>query len=159
VAAVVLALGLWAPLLTPVSGAADEPMATTASAGAQEDPRKGRLLFFRHCRSCHSTTGVDATAPDLRPRDLDRSARRDLAAPGAELYENNCRACHGNRAQGVASYPRLSDKSPQYIAERLKTYRAGERIGPNSVLMIQNARGLTDAEIASLAVYVTSAFD
>ena len=75
------------------------------------------------------------------------------------IFSRNCRACHGNKAQGVASYPRLSDKTPEYIVEKLEIYRAGERIGPNSVLMIQNAKDLTDEEINSLAVYVTSAFD
>ncbi len=77
----------------------------------------------------------------------------------ASIFARNCRACHGNKAQGVASYPSLSDKTPDYIAEKLEIYRAGERIGPNSVLMIQNAKELTDDEINSLAVYVTSAFD
>ncbi len=76
-----------------------------------------------------------------------------------KIFTRNCRACHGNKAQGVASYPKLSDKTPDYIVDKLETYRAGERIGPNSVLMIQNAKDLTDEEIASLAVYVTSAFD
>lgn len=82
----------------------------------------------------------------------------DLEA-AASIFSRSCRACHGNKAQGVASYPKLSDKTPEYIAEKLETYRAGERIGPNSVLMIQNAKDLSDQEIVSLAAYVTSAFD
>jgi cytochrome c553 len=76
-----------------------------------------------------------------------------------KTFERNCRACHGNKAQGVASYPKLSDKTPEYIAQKLKIYRSGERIGPNSVLMIQNAKDLSDKDIASLAVYVSTAFD
>ncbi|WOI57831.1 c-type cytochrome [Palleronia sp. LCG004] len=75
------------------------------------------------------------------------------------IYGRSCRACHGNKAQGVASYPNLSDQTPEEIAAKLETYRAGERVGPNSVLMIQNAKDLSDTEIASLAQYVTSAFD
>ena len=75
------------------------------------------------------------------------------------IFQRNCRACHGNKAQGAASYPGLADLPPEYIVEMLKTYRAGERVGPNSVLMIQSAKGLTDAEIASLAEYVTTAFE
>ena len=82
----------------------------------------------------------------------------DLAA-AEEIYQDSCQACHGNRAQGVASYPRISDKEPDYIVEMLRRYRAGERIGPNSILMIENAKPLSDEEIASLAVYVASAFD
>ena len=41
----------------------------------------------------------------------------------------------------------------------LTRYRAGERIGPNSILMIQNAKKLSDDDIANLSVYVTTAFD
>jgi cytochrome c553 len=76
-----------------------------------------------------------------------------------EIFDRKCSACHGNRAQGVASYPQLSDKDAAYLADKLATYRAGERIGPNSVLMIQNARDLSDEEIAGLSVYISTAFD
>jgi cytochrome c553 len=82
----------------------------------------------------------------------------DLEA-AEKLFKRNCSACHGKKAQGVASYPKLNDKDAEYIAEKLEIYRSGERIGPNSVLMIQNAKKLSDADIAGLAVYVSTAFD
>lgn len=82
----------------------------------------------------------------------------DLEAAEA-IFKKSCRACHGNKAQGVASYPKLTDKEPEHIADRLVTYRAGERVGPNSALMFQPAKKLSDEDIAGLAVYVTSAFD
>jgi cytochrome c553 len=96
--------------------------------------------------------GPEAAEAAAKAEDVDLEAAE-------EIFSRKCRACHGDRAQGVASYPKLSDKEPAYIADRLKTYRAGERIGPNSVLMIQNAKDLSDKDIASLAVYVSSAFD
>jgi cytochrome c553 len=43
--------------------------------------------------------------------------------------------------------------------DKLERYRAGEKFGPNSVLMIQSAKKLSDADIASLSVYVATAFD
>ena len=82
----------------------------------------------------------------------------DLEA-AEQVFRKNCRACHGNRAQGAASYPALSDKEPGYIAEKLEAYRAGTRFGPNSILMIQAAKKLSDADIANLSVYVATAFD
>lgn len=85
------------------------------------------------------------------------SADIDLEA-AAKIYSRSCRACHGNRAQGASSYPRISDKDPEYISDKLVRYRAGEKFGPNSVLMIQHAKKLSDSDIASLAVYVTTAF-
>ncbi len=82
----------------------------------------------------------------------------DLEA-AEKIFRKSCRACHGNKAQGASSYPKLSDKQPEYIAEMLERYRAGEKIGPNSVLMIQSAKNLSDEDIVSLSVYVTTAFD
>jgi cytochrome c553 len=95
---------------------------------------------------------TEAAEPEVMAKDIDLDAAKSI-------FSRSCRGCHGNKAQGVASYPKLSDKTPEYIVEKLETYRAGERIGPNSVLMIQNAKGLSDLEIASLAVYVTTAFE
>lgn len=82
----------------------------------------------------------------------------DVAA-GEEEYQGVCRNCHGPKAQGIASYPRLSDKDYAYIVDRLETYRAGERVGPNSMLMIPHAKNLSDEEIVNLSAYVTTAFD
>ncbi|MBS0122965.1 c-type cytochrome [Thetidibacter halocola] len=82
----------------------------------------------------------------------------DLEA-AEKIFRKSCRACHGNKAQGASSYPSLSDKEPAYIVEKLERYRAGEKFGPNSVLMIQHAKKLSDSDIVSLSVYVTTAFD
>lgn len=79
-------------------------------------------------------------------------------AAGEEIYQEVCRNCHGPKAQGIASYPKLADKSVDYITERLERYRAGEKIGPNSMLMIPHARELSDEDIANLANYITTAF-
>ena len=56
----------------------------------------------------------------------------------------------------MASYPKLSGKPIPYLIDKLETYRAGTRIGPNSDLMIMNAEPLTDEEIANLAAYLSS---
>ncbi|UWR21170.1 c-type cytochrome [Sulfitobacter sp. S190] len=76
-----------------------------------------------------------------------------------KIFQKSCRACHGNKAQGAASYPALADKSPEYIAEKLRIYRSGEKIGPNSILMISHAKKLSDEDIANISVYVATAFD
>ncbi len=88
------------------------------------------------------------------------SASQEFDLEAAEkIFQKSCRACHGNKAQGAASYPKLSDKDPDYITEMLKRYRSGEKIGPNSILMIQHAKKLSDEDIANISVYVATAFD
>lgn len=82
----------------------------------------------------------------------------DLAA-AEKIFSKSCRACHGNDARGASSYPGLADLEPDYIADRLRRYRSGEKFGPNSILMIQNAKKLSDEDIANISVYVATAFD
>ena len=55
---------------------------------------------------------------------------------GEERYAQNCGNCHGPGGMGLASYPKIKGKEIPYLVDRLNTYRAGTRIGPNSDLMI-----------------------
>jgi cytochrome c553 len=75
---------------------------------------------------------------------------------GKERYAVNCGNCHGPGGMGLASYPRISGKETPYLIDRLKTYREGKRVGPNSDLMIMMAKPLTDVEIDNLAAYLAS---
>lgn len=76
----------------------------------------------------------------------------------AALYAASCSACHGRSGRGVSVYPSLQDRTPEYLAEKLEIYRAGTSIGPNSGLMIPNARDLTDDQIAALSSYISATF-
>ena len=54
---------------------------------------------------------------------------------------------HGSKIKG---------KEVSYLVDRLKTYRAGTKVGPNSSLMIMMAQPLSDAEIDNLAAYLNA---
>ena len=75
---------------------------------------------------------------------------------GETRYAQNCGNCHGPAGMGLASYPKLKGKKVAYLVDRLETYRAGTRIGPNSDLMIMMATPLSDVEIANLAAYLNA---
>jgi len=77
-------------------------------------------------------------------------------AVGKNLYASNCAHCHGPTAKGMASFPSLAGREANYIQSRLETYRAGEKVGANSSLMIPNARNLSDDDIANLAAFLSS---
>lgn len=81
----------------------------------------------------------------------------DVAA-GKTLYADNCAQCHGPKAKGMASFPSLAGRDADYIASRLEQYRAGERVGSNSALMIPNAADLSDEDIANLAAHIAENF-
>ena len=78
------------------------------------------------------------------------------AEAGEARYSQNCGNCHGPAGMGLASYPTIAGKEVDYLVERLKTYRAGKKIGPNSALMIMMAKPLSDEEIRDLAAYLST---
>ena len=62
-----------------------------------------------------------------------------------------CTACHGMNGNSVnPEWPNLAGQSAVYIAEQLRLFRDGVRTNP---LMSPMAAGLTDDDIADLAVY------
>ena len=73
---------------------------------------------------------------------------------GLARYAQNCGNCHGPAGMGLASYPKIKGKEVSYLVDRLKTYRAGTKVGPNSSLMIMMAQPLSDTEIDNLAAYL-----
>lgn len=78
-------------------------------------------------------------------------------AAGEAKFKSNCKQCHGPAGMGMASYPKVSGKDVEYTIDRLKRYRAGEEIGPNSALMIMMAKPLSDKDIENLSAYLKEA--
>ena len=76
---------------------------------------------------------------------------------GEAKFNMNCKQCHGPAGMGMASYPKVSGNPIEYTIDRLKRYRAGEEIGPNSALMIMMAKPLSDKDIENLAAYLKEA--
>lgn len=105
-------------------------------------------------------TGAAQDHPaNVEPENIEmEEGSRDLAA-GETLYENSCRNCHGVKAQGMASFPKLVGFDAAHLEKRLKQYRSGEKIGPNSGLMIPNARELSDEDIANVVAYIVATFN
>ncbi len=76
---------------------------------------------------------------------------------GEDRYNKTCINCHGPAGKGVASFPKVSGNEIPHTIEKLETYRAGTKVGPNSSLMIMMAKPLTDEEILNLAAYLEDA--
>ncbi len=77
---------------------------------------------------------------------------------GKTMYADACAQCHGPTGKGMASFPSLAGRDADYLSSRLMQYRAGERLGANSALMMPNAANLSDDEIANLAAYISENF-
>lgn len=66
-----------------------------------------------------------------------------------------CSACHGAQGQGGIG-PILQGHTPDYIIDRLRSYKAGETLGEQSPLMWGNAALLSEEDIAKLAEYIST---
>ena len=87
---------------------------------------------------------------------IDAAIASDAVA-GDKRYHQSCHACHGAAGKGAASYPKISGNPVEYTREKLMTYRSGQKIGPNSGLMIMMAKPLTDEEIENRSAYLKEA--
>lgn len=74
---------------------------------------------------------------------------------GSALYQNKCASCHGPQGKGQGMFPRVMGLAYGDAVSKLKAYRAGEQVGPNTSLMAPNAANLTDEEIAAVASFLS----
>lgn len=76
-------------------------------------------------------------------------------AEGRSYYGKVCFRCHGDKALGDATVPRLAGQQPGYVVKSLKRYRdgTGERLEP---VMAANTKMMSDAQIQAVAAYVAS---
>ena len=66
-----------------------------------------------------------------------------------------CTSCHGaNGNAPLPGMPRLAGQYPEYLVKALQEYRSGKR---SNAVMAGQAKGLSDAEIANISVYLGSA--
>ncbi len=78
------------------------------------------------------------------------------AAAGKSKYTSICASCHGMNGEGAGIFPKLAGQAEADISTKLKKYRAGEQVGPNTSMMAPMASGLSDADIDNLAAYIAT---
>jgi len=75
-------------------------------------------------------------------------------AAGQKLFETTCAACHGQNGISVLPmYPNLAGQKMEYLTAQLKAFRDGTRVNP---IMNPMAKGLSDTDIANLALYLST---
>jgi cytochrome c553 len=65
-----------------------------------------------------------------------------------------CASCHGADGAGVAGFPRLAGQRADYVYATLKLF--GTRLRPHGVLMQNEVKSMTPAELRAVAEYVQS---
>ena len=98
-----------------------------------------------------------AQAPALQPRE---GAPGQVAA-GRAIFETGlgaqsvpaCMGCHGDKAQGQASFPRLAGQHADYLVKQLQVFaRTDDR--PEGAMMRPVAHALTAQDIRNVAAYL-----
>lgn len=83
-----------------------------------------------------------------------------LVNAGRKLYTTGdesrgvraCASCHGAKGEGEAGFPRLAGQRTEYVFAQLKLF--GTRLRPHGIVMKNETRSLTPAEMRALASYV-----
>jgi cytochrome c553 len=91
----------------------------------------------------------------LKPWLASRTANAEATAAGPALaLKNHCIQCHGPTLAGQEGIPRIAGQKIDYLTAQLKAFHAGNR-GDIDGNMTSIASGLSDADIATLADYVS----
>lgn len=91
-----------------------------------------------------------------------KSTQPKLEAAGRKLYEKGspeqgvlpCAQCHGAGAEGQSGFPRLAGLNAGYVYKQLQAFRTPLR--PHGVVMKNETRSLSDAQLRAVAAYVQS---
>jgi cytochrome c553 len=97
-----------------------------------------------------------------QPAAKGRHGKAALVATGRRIFENGiasrgvaaCASCHGDAAEGAAGFPRLAGQHARYVYAQLQTF--GSKLRPHGVVMKNETRRMTPAEMRAVAEYVQS---
>lgn len=82
-------------------------------------------------------------------------AGRKMFVDGApERGVRACASCHGEKAEGQAGFPRLAGQRADYLYDQLKVF--GGKLRPHGVLMSEEVKSMTSAEMRAVAAYLQS---
>ena len=79
-----------------------------------------------------------------------------LVTTGGNGKTVQCAICHGAELRGLGPIPRLAGRSPSYLFRQLYDLQHGVRKGPWSELMKAPVAHLTEADMVSIAAYLSS---
>ena len=68
----------------------------------------------------------------------------------AFMLSASCAACHGTDGESPDSIPTIRGKSAEYIADKLRAYKAGK---DNPTVMNRLAKGYSEEEIDAIAAW------
>ena len=83
------------------------------------------------------------------------AANEGLRLTGERIFRTTCTGCHGVRAEGMETMPRLAGQPDEYLRKALTRFRDNDPSRAGSV-MIGVAQTLSVADIGALATYLSN---
>jgi len=133
-----------------------------------ERRRTNPVMFnVAHVLSPAMLAALAANFHELNPKPLG-GAQKELIAAGKKIYEEGvpevqvpaCSSCHGREAKGEGAFSRLAGQLHDYTAKKLANWskeRGQDPAKPDtSALMEPIAHGLTEAQVAAVAAYLSN---
>jgi cytochrome c len=81
---------------------------------------------------------------------------KQASSQGQSLYVKKCAACHGEKAEGKASYPKLAGQTKEDLTKKLDGYIDGSFGGAQKVIMAGQAKQLAQSEREAIAEYIST---
>jgi cytochrome c553 len=146
-------------------------------AGQQPDYLKVQLKAFRDKSRAdpHAHTYMWGMAATLSDETIDGLATSYAAMPAARGTPGNptemaagekifregipsedvpvCATCHGEKAEGIAAFPRLAGQYRGYLEEELRDFISAARANE---IMHENSKNLTPAQISQVAAFLAA---
>lgn len=116
------------------------------------------LLVLAALAACGDSTAPNGETPTGSasapgPWDTLAALPPEAQPYGLDVYTAKCLSCHGNLGQGIDKHPALKGLNSTAMQKTLLDYRAGSIQGVQAKVMAQAVAALSDAEIASVAIY------
>lgn len=77
-------------------------------------------------------------------------------ADGKQVFATRCAACHGEKGEGKATYPKLAGLSKDIALSRIKGYVDGTYGKAQKMIMVGQAKGIDDAQKVAVAEYIAT---
>ena len=76
---------------------------------------------------------------------------------GKDLYfQKGCANCHGTQGEGTGYYPKLTNRSKNYIAKRLTAFKEGKSTTQKQEIMFTFTNSLTDQDMSELSTFLSN---
>ena len=137
------------------------PSAARKVVSSSTPEARANMVGIAHATNMQETKATAAWYSTQKPVP-GRSADPSLVESGKALFVNGlpakgvsaCQDCHGARAQGQATAPRLGGQNSGYLVDQLLRIRAGERAHP--IDLTSSATRLDREQIRAIAAFLAS---